>query len=163
MKAKKDTSYSTKIAHLSVLEQYVGKEIGLTKWMTIEQGRIDKFAEVTEDFQWIHIDPKKSAVDSPFKKTVAHGFLILSMAPKFCYETVQLADVVLGVNYGLDKVRFIHAVPSGSNIRGRLSLLAFEEFSGGAKYTIQIVFELEGSEKPACIAAFIAMAYTTVA
>ena len=154
--------YATQLEQLSHLRRYVGKELGLTEWLIIDQERINAFATVTEDFQWIHTDPSKSAIDSPFKKTVAHGFLILSLAAKFCYETVHLKDVIMGVNYGLDKVRFTNAVPSGSRIRGRVSLLHFEKIPNGAKYTIQIVFELEGSEKPACIAAFIAMAYTPV-
>ena len=156
----KTTPYSTKVAHLNELEQYVGKELGLTEWMTIEQDRINTFAEVTEDSQWIHTDPEKSAAFSPYKKTVAHGFLVLSLASKISYDALSIGDVVMGVNYGLDKVRFTNATRSGAKLRGRVSLMAFDAFPGGAKYKVKIVFELEGEEKPACVAEFIAMAYT---
>ena len=110
------------VAHLNELEQYVGKELGLTEWMTIEQDRINTFAEVTEDLQWIHTDPEKSAAFSPYKKTVAHGFLVLSLASKISYDALSIGDVVMGVNYGLDKVRFTNATRSGAKLRGRLAL-----------------------------------------
>ena len=156
----KTTPYSTKVAHLSELEQYVGKELGLTEWMTIEQDRINTFAEVTEDLQWIHIDPEKSAAFSPYKKTVAHGFLVLSLASKISNEALSIDDVVMGVNYGLDKVRFTNATRSGAKLRGRVSLMTFDSIPGGAKYKVSIVFELEGEKKPACVAEFIAIVYT---
>lgn len=156
----KSIPFITQLDQLMELKHHVGKEIGLTDWLVIDQQRIDAFAKVSEDFQWIHTDTEKSMADSPFKKTVAHGFLILSMAAKFTYETLHLGDVGMGINYGLDKVRFTNAVPSGSRIRGRISLLNFENNLSGAKYKTQIVFELEGSEKPACVAELIAMVYT---
>ena len=152
--------YATKLAKLDQLKDYVGKELGLTEWMTIDQDRINTFAEVTEDRQWIHTDPEKSAAFSPYKKTVAHGFLVLSLASKISYDTLSISDVVMGVNYGLDKVRFTNATRTGARIRGRVSLLAFDPVPGGAKYKLSIVFELEGEDKPACFAEFIAMAYT---
>lgn len=152
--------YATKLVKLDQLKDYVGKELGLTEWMTIDQDRINTFAEVTEDRQWIHTDPEKSAAFSPYKKTVAHGFLVLSLASKISYDALSISDVVMGVNYGLDKVRFTNATRTGSKIRGRVSLLAFDPVPGGAKYKVSIVFELEGEEKPACVAEFIAMAYT---
>lgn len=156
----KTTPYNTKVAHLNELEHYVGKELGLTEWMTIDQDRINSFAEVTEDLQWIHTDPEKSAAYSPYKKTVAHGFLVLSLASKISYDALSIDDVVMGVNYGLDKVRFTNATRVGAKLRGRVSLMAFDAFPGGAKYKVSIIFELEGEEKPACVAEFIAMAYT---
>ena len=160
MEQPTNTSYKTKISQLSDLENYVGKELGLTEWMTIEQDRINDFAKATEDLQWIHTDPEKSAAFSPYKKTVAHGFLILSLASKISYDAFSIENVVMGVNYGLDKVRFPNATRSGASIRGRVSLLEYNSFPGGAKYKMKIVFELEGEEKPACVAEFIAMAYT---
>lgn len=159
----KTTPYNTKVAHLNELEHYVGKELGLTEWMTIDQDRINTFAEVTEDLQWIHTDPEKSAAYSPYKKTVAHGFLVLSLASKISYDALSIDDVVMGVNYGLDKVRFTNATRVGAKLRGRVSLMAFDAFPGGAKYKVSIIFELEGEEKPACVAEFIAMAYTPTA
>ena len=152
--------YFTTVDKLVDLKDHVGKEIGLTPWVTIKQERINQFAETTEDRQWIHIDEAQSATYSPYKKTVAHGFLVLSLASKFSYETLSMRDVVMGVNYGLDKVRFPNATKSGAKIRGRVRVLNFEEITGGGKYKLEIVFEIEGEEKPACVAEFIALAYT---
>ena len=154
-----DKAYSTEIPHLSDLPHYLNKELGLSNWMAITQEMIDSFARTTDDNQWIHINPEKSALSSPYKKTVAHGFLVLSLASKFCYETFQVKDVAMGVNYGLDKVRFMNATRVGSLLRARVSLLEFNPFEGGGKYKLKLVFELKGEEKPACVAEFIAQAY----
>ena len=154
------TPYSTKLKELSELKDYIGKELGLTEWITIEQERIDSFAETTEDRQWIHTDPERSAAFSPYKKTVAHGFLVLSLASKISYDAFSIENVVMGVNYGLDKVRFPNATKSDAQLRGRVSLMEYNAIPGGAKYKVKIVFELQGEEKPACVAEFLAMAYT---
>ncbi|MDG1054625.1 MAG: MaoC family dehydratase [Flavobacteriaceae bacterium] len=154
------TPYSTQLKELEELKDYVGKELGLTEWMTIEQERINSFAEATEDMQWIHTDPERSAAFSPYKKTVAHGFLVLSLASKISYDAFSIENVVMGVNYGLDKVRFPNATKSGAKLRGRVSLMEYDAIPGGAKYKMKIIFELEGEEKPACVAEFLAMAYT---
>lgn len=152
-------AYSTEVPQLSDLTHYLGKELGISNWMTITQDMIDSFARTTEDTQWIHIDPEKSAKYSPYKKTVAHGFLVLSLASKFCFETLKIKDIAMGVNYGLDKVRFMNATPVGALLRARVSLMEFSPFEGGAKYKLKLVFELKGEEKPACVAEFIAQAY----
>lgn len=152
--------YSTQLKELEELKDYVGKELGLTEWMTMEQERINSFAEATEDMQWIHTDPERSAAFSPYKKTVAHGFLVLSLASKISYDAFSIENVVMGVNYGLDKVRFPNATKSDAKLRGRVSLMEYDAIPGGAKYKMKIVFELEGEEKPACVAEFLAMAYT---
>jgi len=152
------TPYATQLKELEELKDYVGKELGLTEWMTME--RINSFAEATEDMQWIHTDPKRSAAFSPYKKTVAHGFLVLSLASKISYDAFSIENIVMGVNYGLDKVRFPNATKSDAKLRGRVSLMAYDAIPGGAKYKMKIVFELEGEEKPACVAEFLAMAYT---
>ncbi|MGB2476324.1 MAG: MaoC family dehydratase, partial [Flavobacteriaceae bacterium] len=128
------TPYSTQLSSVSELENFVGKELGLTEWITIEQERINVFADATEDQQWIHTDPEKSAAHSPYKKTVAHGFLVLSMASKISYEAFSIDNIAMGVNYGLDKVRFPNATKSGSALRGRVSLMAYDKIPGGAKY-----------------------------
>ncbi len=154
------TPYSTQLKELEELKDYVGKELGLTEWMTMEQERINSFAEATEDMQWIHTDPERSAAFSPYKKTVAHGFLVLSLASKISYDAFSIENVVMGVNYGLDKVRFPNATKSDAKLRGRVSLMEYDAIPGGAKYKMKIVFELEGEEKPACVAEFLAMAYT---
>lgn len=156
----KESAHSTELAHLSELSEYIGKELGLSDWMTITQEMIDNFGRTTEDNQWIHVNPERAAKYSPYKKPVAHGFLVLSLASKFCFETLKIKDVAMGINYGLDRVRFVNATPVGALLRARISLVAFEPFEGGAKYKLNIVFELKGADKPACVAEFIAQAYT---
>lgn len=153
-------AYSTKFKHLSDLKGWVGKELGLSEWVTISQERIDTFAEATEDNQWIHVDEEKSKLYSPYKTTVAHGFLILSFASKFAYDCYRLGDMTMGLNYGLNKVRFPNATPAGALIRGRFSLLDYEEKPGGARYFVKVIFEIKGQEKPACVAELIVQAYT---
>ena len=113
-----ESAHSTQLAHLADLQQYVGKELGLSEWMTITQAMIDSFGRTTEDNQWIHVNPERAAKDSPYKKPIAHGFLVLSLASKFCFETLKIKDVVMGINYGLDRVRFVHATPVGSLLPG---------------------------------------------
>ena len=159
MEQPTNTAFATRLTNISELNDYVGKELGLTEWMPMTQQRINTFADATEDFQWIHIDAERSATLSPYKKTVAHGFLVLSMASKISYDTFSIENVAMGVNYGLDKVRFPNATKSGSFFRGRVSLIECVEIPGGAKYKMGIVFELKGEEKPACVAEFIAIAY----
>ena len=159
MEQPTNTAYSTRLKDLSELKNYIGKELGLTQWMPMNQQRINTFADATEDFQWIHLDVERSATLSPYKKTVAHGFLVLSMASKITYDTFSIENVAMGVNYGLDKVRFPNATKSGTFFRGRVSLIECDEIPGGVKYKMGIVFELKGEEKPACVAEFIAIAY----
>lgn len=154
-----DSPHSTDITSLSNLKNYVGKELGLSKWTKITQKQINSFANITDDHQWIHIDAERCKKQSPYKKPIAHGFLVLSLASKFCYETYQLQNTSMGVNYGLDKVRFINASEVNSFIRGRVSLISCEEINNGMKYKVKIVFEIKNQKKPACIAEFIAIAY----
>lgn len=155
-----DTPYKTTFEHLEDMQGHVGKEIGLSDWLTIDQETIDGFAKLTKDEQWIHVDAEKSAKFSPYKTTIAHGFLVLSLASHFSYECMAFKDVGMGVNYGLDKVRFTNATPVGAKIRGRVSLMEYEAKAGGAKYKLKLVMELDGQEKPACIAEWIGLAYT---
>jgi len=159
MEQQTNTAYATRLTNTSELSAYIGKELGLTEWMPMTQQRINTFADATEDFQWIHTDVERSASFSPYKKTVAHGFLVLSMASKVSYDTFSIENVAMGVNYGLDKVRFPNATKSGNFFRGRVSLLECDEIKGGVKYKMVIVFELKGEDKPACVAEFIAIAY----
>jgi acyl dehydratase len=140
------------------MQGVVGQEIGLTEWMTIDQDRIDTFAKATGDFQWIHTDPELSRIHSPYGTTIAHGFLVLSLASKFIYECYHVDDVSMGVNYGLDKVRFPSATPVDAKLRARVKLKAFDPIEKGAKLTMDMVFEVEGNDKPCCVAEFIAMA-----
>lgn len=152
-------AYRTHIEHLAELANYVGKEIGISPWMTITQEQIDTFAKITYDEQWIHVDVEKSKQYSPYKDTVAHGFLVLSLASKITYDTYSIGDVVMGVNYGLDKVRFPNATRVDSQIRGRVTLMEYMEIPNGARFKLGVYFELKGQEKPACVAEFIGQAY----
>ena len=134
------------------LESQVGKEVGISPWVEMTQARIDEFAKATEDFQWIHVDPKR-AKDSPFGGTIAHGFLTLSMLPKLSESTFEFSDRKMGVNYGLNKVRFTSPLPAGAKIRGRFTLAKYEKIEGnGVQTTWSVTIEREGGEKPVCVA-----------
>ncbi|HEX2651557.1 MAG TPA: MaoC family dehydratase [Burkholderiales bacterium] len=141
------------------LESRVGQEIGVSPWLEIAQDRIDLFAKATEDFQWIHVDREK-AKSSPFGGTIAHGFLTLSMLPKLVESTFEFSDRKMGVNYGLNKVRFTAPVPAGAKIRGRFTLAKYEKIDGnGVQTTWSVVMEREGGDKPVCVAETISRHY----
>jgi acyl dehydratase len=141
------------------LESKVGEEVGISPWMEVSQERIDLFAKATEDFQWIHVDPKR-AKDSPFGGTIAHGFLTLSMLPKLSESTFEFSDRKMGVNYGLNKVRFTAPLPAGAKIRGRFVLAKFEKIEGnGVQTTWSVTIEREGGDKPVCVAESIGRHY----
>jgi acyl dehydratase len=144
---------------LAEMQALVGQELGSSDWLTIEQARIDQFALATGDHQWIHTDPARAA-SGPFGATVAHGFLTLSLVPVLSESAFAVADVRLGVNYGLNRVRFAAPVRVGSRVRGHYKLLAYEALEGGAQMTVQATIELEGSSKPACVAETVARRYT---
>jgi acyl dehydratase len=133
------------------LEAKVGQELAVSPWVEIKQERIDLFAKATEDFQWIHIDPERAKA-SPFGSTIAHGFLTLSLLPMLTDTTLELTDRTMGVNYGLNKVRFTSPVPVGSKIRGRFTLAKLDKIEGGVQTTWTVVVEREGSEKPVMVA-----------
>ena len=152
--------YSTTINSLNDLQKYKGKEIGLSDWFYMSQDKINIFADITEDSQWIHLDEKRAAKESPYKKTIAHGFLVLSYATQITFRTLKVNNIKLGINYGLDKVRFPNATPSNSYFRGRVSLIEFEEVPGGAKYKLKIVFEVKGETKPVCVAETLSLVYS---
>jgi acyl dehydratase len=138
-------------ATLAQLQPLVGQEIGLSDWLTVEQRRIDLFAEATDDHQWIHVDAQRAAA-GPFGATVAHGFLTLSLLPPLFASGFQIDDVRMGINYGLNKVRFPTPVRAGSRLRGRFKLKSYEPLEGGAQLVVEVTIELEGSDKPACVA-----------
>jgi acyl dehydratase len=141
------------------LETKVGQEVGVSPWVEIAQSRIDEFARATEDFQWIHVDPQR-AKSSPFGGTIAHGFLTLSMLPKLSESTFEFSDRKMGVNYGLNKVRFTAPVPAGAKIRGRFTLAKYEKIDGnGVQTTWNVTFEREGGDKPVCVAEAISRHY----
>jgi acyl dehydratase len=140
------------------LESRVGQEVAVSPWLEIGQDRIDLFAKATEDFQWIHVDPER-AKQSPFGGTVAHGFLTLSMLPRLIESAFEITDRKMGVNYGLNKVRFTAPVPAGAKIRGRFTLAKLEPIDGGVQTTWSVVFEREGGDKPVMVAESIGRHY----
>jgi acyl dehydratase len=129
----------------------VGEEIGVSEWRLVTQEDIDRFAEVTGDDQWIHVDPER-AKDSPFGGTIAHGYFTLSLAPRFSYDTYNFEGFAFGVNYGLNRVRFPAPMPVGQNVRMRSKLLSVEDVPGGIQLTTEMTFEREGADKPVCVA-----------
>lgn len=136
---------------LNELAALQGQEIAVTGWMEIDQARIQRFADATDDQQWIHTDPVRAAA-GPFGAPIAHGFLTLSLLPRFFQEGFSVKETRMGVNYGLNKVRFPAPVPVGSRLRGRFKLLSWEAIEGGAQLCVEVTVEREGSTKPVCVA-----------
>ena len=132
------------------LLQAVGQHLGYSDWEQIDQRRIDLFAEATGDHQWIHVDPEKAA-EGPFGKTIAHGYLTLSMANLFLPQIMEVRNTSMGVNYGCEKVRFPAAVPVGSKVRGSGEVISAEEVKGGVQVVVRMTIEVEGEERPACV------------
>ena len=149
----------TRFPHLADLQALVGQELATSPWLSIEQSRIDQFAHATDDHQWIHVDAERAAA-GPFGATVAHGFLTLSLLPKLFETAFSVDDVTMGINYGLNRVRFPAPVLVGSRLRGRFKLLSFEPLPGGAQLTIEVSIEMEGSAKPACVAETVTRRFT---
>jgi acyl dehydratase len=143
---------------IAELEPLVGQEIGTSEWITVTQERIQLFADATEDHQWIHLDRERAAA-GPFGTTIAHGFFTLSLLPQMSASAFEVRGTRMGVNYGLNKVRFPAPVPSGSRLRGRFKLIGYEPLEGGAQITMQVTMEREGSAKPVCIAESIGRRY----
>jgi acyl dehydratase len=134
----------------------VGQIMGESDWVTVSQEMIDRFAEATGDFQWIHVD-RARAKGSPFGNTIAHGFLTLSLLPRLIDSVYEVGKVAARLNYGCNKVRFTQPVPSGSRIRARIRLAAVEPSDKGVRITTEATVLLEGSERPACIADLVAV------
>jgi len=142
------------------LMEHVGREIAVSDWLAITQERIRAFAEATDDRQWIHLDEERARHESPFRTTVAHGFLTLSLLSHFIREGIRIEKVRLAVNYGLNKVRFPAPLPAGSNVRARITLLSAESVAGAVEATYRVVIEREHGEKPCCVADWIVRYYT---
>ena len=143
---------------VDALQGLIGQEVGVSRWIEVSQARIDAFADCTEDRQFIHVDPE-AARATPFGGTIAHGFLTLSLASAMSYDAVRPLDgVVMGVNYGFDKLRFLAPVPAGSRIRGRFRLLAADD-KGQGRWLLkhELTVEIEGGDKPALIAEWLGM------
>ncbi len=141
------------------LQKYVGKDVGVSEWVKIDQDRINKFADATGDHQWIHVDTAKAAKEMPGGKTIAHGYLTLSLIPMLGAQTLRIEGVSRGINYGSNKVRFTNMVPVGSRVRAKQKLLSAEPKGGGTQLTNEITIKIEGQERPACIAETISLVY----
>jgi acyl dehydratase len=144
---------------IRALEHRVGEEVAVSPWIEIAQERIDTFAKAIDDFQWIHVD-RERARKSPFGGTIAHGFLTLSLLSHLIERTFDYSDRKMGVNYGLNRVRFTSPVPSGSRVRARFTLAKYEKIEGnGVQVTWTTVVEIEGKDKPALVAEWIGRSY----
>jgi len=145
---------------LQELEGHVNQEIGVTDWLPITQERIQQFADVTGDPQWIHVDVERAQRESPFKTTIAHGFLTLSLLPQFMPQVMTIkGGVRMGINYGLNRLRFVSPVRSGSRIRARFTLQSIKNFGEGSEIVYLVTIEGEDSSKPCCVAEWVARYY----
>ena len=148
------------IASLAELKALVGQEVAVSDWVVISQERVNQFAEATGDYQWIHLDVERCKRESPFGGPIAHGYLTLSLLPMLMQNSVRMTDVRMGVNYGLNKVRFPAPVPVGSKVRSRTTVVSVEDIEGGAQVTWLVTVEREGGDKPVCVAESISRRYT---
>ena len=131
-----------------------GEKLGTSEWLTITQEQVNTFADATHDHQWIHVDVEK-AEKGPFGTPIAHGFLTLSLLPKLNSETFRVDNVKMGINYGLNKVRFPSPVPVGARVRSTTELIDVTEIDGGLQLAVKATVEIEGADKPACVAEFL--------
>jgi len=150
---------------LSDLQKRVDTEVGLSPWITIDQTMIDGFANLTDDHQYIHVDPVRARAETPFNGTIAHGFLTLSLLSRMAYDALpSIEDSIMGVNYGFDKIRFLAPVPAGSRVRGRFRLAGLDQRRPGeVTSTYEMQVEIEGQEKPALAATWLTRSYLSEA
>jgi len=149
----------TTYPHLADLAALVGQPLGSSDWVGIDQERINRFAEATGDHQWIHVDIERAKA-GPFGAPIAHGFLTLSLLPMLFESGFAVADVKMGVNYGMNRVRFINPVKVGSRLRAHFKLMSYEPLEGGAQLTVEATIEIEGQAKPACVAESVSRRFT---
>ncbi|MBZ5525115.1 MAG: MaoC family dehydratase [Acidobacteriia bacterium] len=148
------------IDSLDALKDHVGCHIGTTDWLQVTQQRIQQFADATGDHQWIHVDMERAQRESPFKTTIAHGFLTLSLLPQFMPQVLQIrSGLRMGINYGLNRVRFVSPVPSGMRIRAQFTLQSIKELTEGVDAAFVVTVEGEGIEKPCCVAEWVVRYY----
>jgi acyl dehydratase len=148
-----------KTATFESLHSLAGQEVGVSDWVEITQDRINKFADATGDHQWIHVDVDRAKKEMPGGKTIAHGYLTLSLIPWLSGGMLRVEGVTRGINYGSNKVRFTNMVPVGSRVRARQKLVSVEPRSGGMQLTNEITIEIDGQQRPACIAETISLIY----
>jgi acyl dehydratase len=146
-------------ASIDALRDAIGRDLGYSEWITIDQARIDQFADATGDHQWIHVDPERAA-QGPFKTTIAHGYLTLSLLPALTSGFVRVDGIRMGVNYGVNKVRFPAPVPVDSRVRARVQIVSVEDVGGGVQVTSRVTIERDGGDKPVCVAESVARLYS---
>jgi len=145
---------------LEALKDHIGQELGVTDWFPVTQERIQQFADVTGDPQWIHVDVERAQRESPFKATIAHGFLTLSLFPQFMPQVLKIKNGMrMGINYGLNRLRFVSPLLSGSRIRARFTLQSVKNFGGGIEPVYLVTVEGENSAKPICVAEWVVRYY----
>ena len=144
---------------LARLGDLTGREVGVSDWLLVAQDRIDTFADATDDHQWIHVDPERARTGTPFGTTIAHGFLTLSLVSALVRDAVTVESTLMALNYGLNRVRFVSPVPSGSRIRARVALAKVEEMADGIQAIWNVTIERDGSDKPAVVAEWIVRYY----
>ncbi len=149
----------TRFAGIEDARSRLGQEIGVSEWMLIDQQRVNAFAEVTGDQQWIHVDVERANRESPFGGPIAHGYLTVSLLAKFAQECIAVDGIKLAVNYGLNRVRFAAPVKVGSRVRAHFLLVGVEDIPGGAQMLWQATVEIEGGGKPACVAEMVTRWY----
>jgi len=142
---------TTTIEGIDGLKARVGDHLGYSEWHQVTQQQVNLFADATDDHQWIHVDVERAA-QGPFGGPIAHGYLTLSLAPQLLHEVVAVGGMSMGINYGLNKLRFPAPVPVGSRLRAGATLVSAEDVTGGVQVTLGVTFEIEGSPKPACVA-----------
>jgi acyl dehydratase len=147
------------IANLAELKSLIGQTVAVTDWVAVLQPQVNEFAEATGDRQWIHVDEERCQRESPYKATIAHGFLSLSLIPMLLEQAISMPDVEMALNYGLNKVRFPTPLLVGSRVRAHIQLQQVEDIKGGAQVYWQITIECEGQVKPVCVAELITRRY----
>ncbi|HEX4889711.1 MAG TPA: MaoC family dehydratase [Alphaproteobacteria bacterium] len=141
------------------LSSLAGREIGVSGWVMLDQAKVNQFADATGDHQWIHVDVERAKREMATGGTIVHGYLTLSLIPKFMFELLEITGISQMINYGANKVRFTNMVPTGSRVRGRLKVISAEKKGAGTTMNYEMVLEIEGQERPACIAEVIMMAF----
>lgn len=144
---------------LGALRGVIGQALAVSEWLAVTQDSIDLFANATGDKQWIHVDAARCAQESPYGAPIAHGFLSLSLIPQMLETTINVKSAKMGLNYGLNKVRFPAPVRAGSRVRGQISLIEMQDIEGGAQLVWQVTVELENGSKPACVAELVTRLY----
>jgi acyl dehydratase len=148
-----------KVVKYAELEHFAGQEIGHSEWVTIDQDRVNKFADATGDHQWIHLDVERAKRELPTKGTIAHGYLTVSLIPWLGSQIMKVEGVSRGINYGSNKVRFINMVPVGAKVRAKLKILSVDAKAGAKQIVSEYTIEIQGQDRPACVAETIGIVY----